>query len=163
MKKKLFFLTLLLAGTGIWLFASQGTDADKFVPEEIPAAGEEKVKLNKIARELVKSCQHRRWTELERAFAVTREERELALAETGEDSVKAGLALLKQHAFQMSPEKFQMSHLKRIAEKCFCGWRWTTIPSCVSPCLNKKESCTCLPSRRKNRKSCKPYGEWQSS
>lgn len=119
MKKKLFFLTLLLAGTGIWLFASQGTDADKFVPEETPAAGEEKVKLNKIARELVKSCQHRRWAELERAFAVTREERELAIAETGEDSVKAGLALLKQHAFQMSPEKFQMSHLKKNRRKMF--------------------------------------------
>lgn len=102
MKKKLFLLILLLAGTGIWLFASQGKSADEFVPEEIPAADQEKVKLNKIAQGLVKTCQHNRWTELESAFAVTRQERELAVAETGEDPVKAGLALLKQHAFRMS-------------------------------------------------------------
>lgn len=119
MKKKLFLLILLLAGTGIWLFASQGKNVNEFVPEEIPATDQEKVKLNKIAQGLVKTCQHNRWTELESAFAVTRQERELTIAETGEDPVKAGLALLKQYAYQMSPEKFRMSLLKKNHKKMF--------------------------------------------
>ncbi len=119
MKKKLVLLFFLLAGTGIWLYASQGKKTDDFIPAEVSVTTEEKIKLDNIAESLIRSCRRKEWNRLEAAFAVTGTDREFALAEGESDPVKTGLDLLKQNAFQMEPQHFRMTVLEKNRKKMF--------------------------------------------